>query len=142
MTGPIIEKLPETSDPPTYYRIVVTRLGLPWLNANDRLHWNTRARLVRTWRTRGSWQLRTLPRMDAARIICELRLSKRTRRDPSNWAPTAKALVDGMVDADILPDDDSTRVIGPDLRRGPTVALPADEAIVMHIWPIPRQEQL
>lgn len=32
------------------------------------------------------------------------------RRDPSNWSPTVKALVDGMCDAGCWPDDDMLHV--------------------------------
>lgn len=39
------------------------------------------------------------------------------RRDPGNWYPTAKAIVDGLVDAGILIDDDHTKVVGPDMRQ-------------------------
>lgn len=44
------------------------------------------------------------------------------RRDPGNWAPSAKAAVDGMVDAGLLEDDNSTRLLGPDPRLGTPVA--------------------
>ena len=35
--------------------------------------------------------------------------------------PTAKAVVDGLVDAGVLPDDDAKHLLGPDLRRHPEV---------------------
>ena len=36
---------------------------------------------------------------------------------PANGYPTIKALIDGMTDAGVWPDDDSEHVIGPDMRR-------------------------
>lgn len=40
--------------------------------------------------------------------------------DPLNLAPTAKALIDGIVgDAGALPNDSDRWLVGPDLRRGP-----------------------
>lgn len=42
------------------------------------------------------------------------------RYDPGNLYPTAKACIDGIVDAGLLTDDDHTRVIGPDMRHGGT----------------------
>lgn len=43
------------------------------------------------------------------------------RRDPGNWSPTAKAGIDGLVDAGVVPDDNSDRVLGGDPRIGPAV---------------------
>jgi crossover junction endodeoxyribonuclease RusA len=43
------------------------------------------------------------------------------RRDPGNWSPTAKAAIDGLVDAGVVPDDNSERVLGGDPRIGSVV---------------------
>lgn len=40
------------------------------------------------------------------------------RYDPQNWLPTLKPIVDGIVDAGLLEDDDYTRVEGPFCRHG------------------------
>jgi crossover junction endodeoxyribonuclease RusA len=40
------------------------------------------------------------------------------RWDPNNLWPTVKAIVDGMVEAGVLVDDDHKHLIGPDMRRG------------------------
>jgi hypothetical protein len=34
-----------------------------------------------------------------------------------NYYPTAKAILDGLVDAGVLPDDNDDHVTGPDMRR-------------------------
>lgn len=44
--------------------------------------------------------------------------------DPSNAAPTVKALIDGLTDAGLWPDDDSTHVIGPTYLRDPKSPTP------------------
>ncbi|MEU6756021.1 hypothetical protein [Streptomyces sp. NPDC046685] len=43
------------------------------------------------------------------------------KRDPGNWAPTAKAYVDGLVDAGLLPDDNHLHLLGPNPVMGPPV---------------------
>jgi len=132
--------LPEEANPPLHYRIVIDRMGRQWLSANDRLHWSVRKRLTEMWRTTGAWQAHKqgVPSLPGGRVICELRLFVRKnarRRDPANWSPTAKALVDGLVDAEVFPDDDSTRVVGPDMRMGPPAVERDQEQLIIHIWP-------
>lgn len=80
---------------------------------NDRLHWSARSRLTRQWRhaahVHACEQLgRT--RSDRARPPCGVRVhfpvrDPGRRRDPHNLAPTVKAIVDGLVDAGVWPDD-------------------------------------
>ena len=53
-------------------------------------------------------------------ITVTIRFPDKRRRDVSNLYPyVAKPLVDGLVDARVIPDDDDLHVIGPDLRRDP-----------------------
>lgn len=52
-----------------------------------------------------------------ARIWAEFRFPTNHRRDTPNLYPTAKAIVDGLVDAGLLPDDCDGVVEGPFLRR-------------------------
>jgi hypothetical protein len=58
---------------------------------------------------------------DHAWIIGVYHPARGGRVDPANYYPTFKACVDGIVDAAVIADDDSTRLIGPDMRRGPAV---------------------
>lgn len=37
---------------------------------------------------------------------------------PGTSTPTAKAIVDGLVDAGVIPDDSNEWVTGPDMRAG------------------------
>lgn len=107
------------------YQVVLIARGRDWLTENQRLTWPVRAERVRSWRELAGWRAKEcqVPRLVCARIIVELNFSDGRRRDPSNWAPTAKACVDGLVDAGVFADDDHTRVIGPDMRMG--VKVPA-----------------
>ena len=91
-----------------------------WLNANDRTHWRRRHHLTRIWRTKTYTHARNagIPRLDRAHITATVHRARGGRFDPSNWADTAKAAVDGLVDAGVFDDDDHTRVTGPDMRAG------------------------
>lgn len=91
-----------------------------WITENQRLHWRVKALRTKAWRTATAWRARAdkLPALRGADVVCELRFATRRRRDPNNWAPTAKACIDGLVDAGVFIDDDSTRVTGPDMRIG------------------------
>lgn len=93
-----------------------------FINANARTHFRAKAKLTRAWRAAAKDAVLTLrqaklPRYDRAHITCSIRFSDNRRRDVGNLFPTAKACVDGLVDAGVLEDDDDTRVIGPDMRR-------------------------
>lgn len=96
---------------------------LPWLallNANGRRHWRYRATATRRLREAATWLTikADVPRLQRAHVLCELRFPDRRRRDPANWSPSAKAAVDGLVDAGVLPDDSARYLDGPDMRLG------------------------
>lgn len=97
---------------------VVTVTGEEWISANDHRSWQRRHRLTRQWRTSAAFLCRTSRpgRLDRARIVAYALMPDHRRRDSSNLAPTAKACVDGLVDAGLLVDDDHTRLDGPDMR--------------------------
>jgi crossover junction endodeoxyribonuclease RusA len=126
--------LPQDSDPPRRYRLELWRIGKKWITANQRSGWHARARATKQWREIAAWRaFRDLSgvRVQRARVVCELRFDSKRRRDPANWAPTAKAVIDGLVDAGVFPDDDSAHVVGPDMRLGPPQI---DEVLVVHIF--------
>lgn len=122
------------------YRLELLATGKEWLTANQRLFWRVRAVRTRQWRDYAAERARAkeLPLIERARVVCELRFCDARRRDPGNWAPTAKAVVDGLVDAGVFTDDDHTHVTGPDMRIGPKV-LPAWRGMHLLIYP---QEKL
>lgn len=132
-------------DPPPDHTITVPMVSIDgrpgWLSANQRLHWSTRANLTGTWRRAASWCARAakVPALGPSLVVAELQMvpRRRVRIDPANYAPTAKAAVDGLVDAGIWPDDSSGWVTGPDMRLGPAVKDPAAEALVLLLWGAP-----
>lgn len=113
--------------------------GTDLLTANQRMHYMTRAVLVRDLRAVACWLARAqkIPRIERAHIFGEVLARDLRRRDPGNWAPTAKACVDGLVDAGVLADDDATRVIGPDMRLTVSPARASHVAAMrLHIYEI------
>jgi crossover junction endodeoxyribonuclease RusA len=106
-----------------FYRLEVLAGGLPWITENMRLFWRVKAQRTKGWRLATFLHAtkENLPRIEKARIICELRFCDKRIRDANNWSPTAKACVDGLVDAGVFDNDDHSRVIGPDMRMGPVV---------------------
>lgn len=83
------------------------------LTMNQRLHWRPRNALTVAWRGDTAWHAiakceRTALPPCTVDIAIPVRGAK--RRDPHNWTPTCKAVVDGLVDARWWPDDNSTWV--------------------------------
>ena len=85
------------------------------LNMNHRLHWAKKAELTRTWRTAGFAAALvakiargiTYPFGPSTVSIALPVASLNVKRDPSNWYPTIKAIVDGLTDAGCWPDDNA-----------------------------------
>lgn len=92
------------------------------VTSNQRLHWARKARLVAYLRNRSRLQARSgindgtlTPYADDEKAVAWATIAYPTRRraDPNNIAPTTKAIVDGLVDAGLLTDDDSKHLEGP-----------------------------
>jgi hypothetical protein len=90
------------------------------LNANQRLHWAPKARITKTIRDAAHILTRQakVPRLESARIVCVYEPNDQRRRDRSNWHPSAKAAVDGVVDAGVLADDSDRYLDGPHIKIG------------------------
>lgn len=107
------------------------------LSANGRLHWAVKGQRTGWIRTLAYVRTRT----DAAgatyervHILATIAYPPpRRRRDVTNAMPMVKACVDGLVDAGLLPDDDDTRVVGPDLRPDPEPAPPGYYRVTLTI---------
>ncbi|MDX3239142.1 hypothetical protein PV392_26335 [Streptomyces sp. ME03-5709C] len=96
------------------------------LNANDRRIWQAKRPLVESLRAIGKQLViaARIPSLPAAHIFYVVHLNTRASKgDPANWYDSAKALLDGIVDAGVLPDDSDTYVVGPDPRTGPRFPL-------------------
>ena len=90
------------------------------LTSNQRLNRYVRAGRVKQWRARAHVAIIQAgkPRLKRAHVTCTLHFTDARRRDAGNWYDTAKACLDGIVDAGALVDDSDRFVIGPDMRRG------------------------
>jgi len=95
------------------------------MTLNDRLTVAARIRRTHELRDLGGWLAikHKMPRearaLRCAHVLGFILVTDNRRYDPGNWMPTAKALVDGLVEAKVFADDDRSRVLGPDLRVRP-----------------------
>lgn len=93
----------------------------PWMNANDRdNHWSRRQELTKLWRGEAARVLADVgvPGMGRARITAVVHKARANISDAGNYYKTAKACVDGFIDAGLLPDDNNNHLTGPDMRGG------------------------
>lgn len=87
---------------------------MPLLSSNDRLHWAVKMKRVKALRLTGMTlaKVRKIPPLEKAEIEVIVHPGNRTRRlDPSNYSSSAKPLIDGIVDAGVLPDDNSRHLL-------------------------------
>lgn len=88
------------------------------LTQNDKMHWAARSRVTKQLRRLGYVIGREGRGVDVlclqrARVEFEFAYPDRRRRDRHNLAPTVKALMDGLIDAGLLPDDSDRFLDGP-----------------------------
>lgn len=86
--------------------------GRPPLSMNQRLHWARKARITRELRHEAAVRARSMRLGPYRHITVTLHYQPRDnrRRDRGNLMPTHKALLDGLVDAGVVPDDNPTYV--------------------------------
>lgn len=81
----------------------------PWttppLSANHRTHWGAKARTTRDVRSAAGWVCRNFPSVDRVEVRLVWVVTDHRRRDVDNAVLTLKAICDGLVDVDIVPDD-------------------------------------
>jgi crossover junction endodeoxyribonuclease RusA len=88
------------------------------INANDRPHYHQKAKLTAAWRKAALDAIGFHPyHYKRAHITVYYRFPTNHRREVSNLQPTSKAIVDGLVDGALIPDDSDEYVTGPDNRR-------------------------
>lgn len=107
----------------------IGRVPYGLLTMNRRGHWSERRDVTDYWRPTAAAAARRahVPAMRLAAITVTFHKATAARYDPGNLAPVSKAIVDGIVDAGVLPDDSREYLIGPDHRAG----LPADRPLVV-----------
>ncbi len=92
------------------------RLDLPWprppLNHNQRPSWRKKARLTKEIREAAAWLAKAAKIPASDRIVVRLHYApgRNGRHDPMNLTATSKPAIDGLVDAGVVVDDDSTHV--------------------------------
>lgn len=95
--------------------------GTPLLTANSREDHKTRSGITRNIRATAYRTARKLdiPKMNKVHVRGIYYYPDNRRRDPSNLAPSVKAMVDGaLVDTGIIPDDDDAHLIDDGIIRG------------------------
>ena len=92
-----------------------------WLNLNQRTHWAEKARRTKSWRLAGAIQAQAamLPkRIPKVQITAHIIKPTNRTYDAHNLIPTVKAIIDGLVDYQLITDDTNKHLIGPDMREG------------------------
>lgn len=92
----------------------VLRFAKPaeYLTMNQRKHWAWVSKQKRAWRDAASWAAQEWRPVPSARTVSPPALvrfgfpvSTNRRRDPHNFYPTIKPIIDGFTDAGLWPDD-------------------------------------
>lgn len=109
------------------------------LTSNQRLHWAKRAKATKRLRETGRDAAVFLTPVQRAHITVTVGWPDRRRRDVTNIQPTIKGLVDGMVDAGLLPDDSDAHLVGPDLRAH-VAGVKGHVLLTFHIEPLEANE--
>lgn len=121
-----------------------TEHRLEWLNANRGQHWGDSSPQVRSWRQAAADEAHRVGLPTGHEYVTiDAYIHKRARRmyDPANLAPTAKAIVDGLVEQHgLLPNDNLTYLDGPHLHHA---SFGADlDSITIVITPGTRPEHI
>lgn len=87
------------------------RFDFPWskppLSLNYRMHHMQAANLVKQIRSEMHARARVIPELSRCEVVLTWFVKDRRKRDDENPVPTLKALCDGLVDAEVVPDDTS-----------------------------------
>ena len=104
---------------------------LPTWNANSRGSWHQRAPTVKAWRmvAKQAANAAGIPPLDVVFVELEMTPADMRRRDPDNLAGALKPVMDGIVDAGVIPDDSWEHVAGVAL----SIARP-DTGLREHRW--------
>ena len=100
--------------------LLLTFHNVEVLNSNQRLHHLAKARRTKHIRTKALYLAKSqaITPMQKAHCFVQISFADHARRDVANYYPSVKAAIDGFIDANLLPDDDSAHLIGPDMRLG------------------------
>ena len=84
---------------------VTLALSKPPLSLNDRMHWATKARIVKNVRKHAADMARGLGPYAAATVTLHYQPRDRRKRDRDNLYASLKPCIDGLVDAGVIPGD-------------------------------------
>lgn len=86
--------------------------GVEPLSLNDRDSRYARARRVADWREQVGWlaKAQRIPRLDRVHVAMTFRPPNNNRRDADNLVATLKPVLDGLVDAGVVADDNPDHV--------------------------------
>lgn len=125
---------------------ITFRAPAEWITLNQRLHWADRARRVKSWRRAAELHAHKYTRRPRVRRLAHepgalaspsfVRVTfgvrdPGRRRDPHNYMPTVKAIIDGLVDAGVWPDDTAEWVTVHDSQ----FERAATRSVTVDIWP-------
>jgi crossover junction endodeoxyribonuclease RusA len=82
-------------------------------NAERKLHHMPRSEATKQWRSDAYFEAKAahLPKLERVSIIVSPFQHRSVLQDAGNCAPVAKAVIDGLVDAGVLVDDDPEHVV-------------------------------
>lgn len=120
-------------------------LPLPWprppLNHNHRLHRRLEASVVAEVREAVGWLAKAAKLPRAERLVVQLHYApgRRGRQDAMNWTATTKPAIDGLVDAGLVADDDTTHVheLTPQIHFPPVPGPRCWLTLQLHLTPAP-----
>jgi Holliday junction resolvase RusA-like endonuclease len=93
--------------------------GIELLNANDRIHYKVRARKTERLRSEAFRTVGKHPMtFGRVKVRCIFRAPDNRRRDTANLYPSFKSILDGLVDAGVIHDDNDKYVTEFSLLRG------------------------
>lgn len=97
-------------------------------------NYHTRAAAVKQWREAFAWLAKKahIPSMQKCIVTCMPHLKDRRAQDTGACFPAAKAAIDGLVDAGVLPDDGPEHVVELRFFR-PELKSPLGDALVVEV---------
>lgn len=105
-----------------------------WISSNGRYHHMVLANRVRLLREGAYWAAKgDTPIPHPVHVTAEIGYPTARRADPPNAYPTVKALIDGLIDAQILPDDNSNIITKTSFTRSEIRAPKNCHTITIHI---------
>ena len=87
--------------------VLVVVAPAAFIRSNDHTHWRNRHQLTAAWRLRAAWAAKAahLPALGNVHITATVHRDDKRRYDLDGIAPTVKACIDGLRDAEVIADD-------------------------------------